>query len=128
MVAPVAYSLAEAYAHGERAWPRLVYDGEQLVGFVMGAFDAEIPPKVSAIWRLNIAADHQRRGYGRFAVKSLCREVLRRGARRLTVRWVPHEHGPEMFYHRLGFRPTGEIVHGEVEGELLITDKLAAEA
>lgn len=122
MVAPVAWSLAEAYAHGEKAWPRVVYDGDQLVGFVMAAIETVSPPTRCGIWRLNIGADHQGRGYGRFAVEAVCREVLRRGGRRLSVRWVPHEHGPEAFYLRLGFRPTGEIIHGEVEGELLLTE------
>jgi hypothetical protein len=32
LVAPVAVSLAEAYAQPEIAWPRLVYDGDELVG------------------------------------------------------------------------------------------------
>ncbi|GAA2760794.1 GNAT family N-acetyltransferase [Actinopolymorpha rutila] len=122
MVAPVAWSLAEAYVHGEKAWPRVVCDGDQLVGFVMAAFDAETAPKRCGIWRLNIAADHQRRGYGRFAVEAVCREVLRRGGQRLSVRWVPDEHGPEDFYRRLGFQPTGQIIHGEVEAELLVTE------
>ncbi|MFB7621002.1 hypothetical protein [Kitasatospora sp. NPDC056181] len=35
LVAPVASSPAEADAYGESAWPRLVYGGERLVGFVM---------------------------------------------------------------------------------------------
>jgi diamine N-acetyltransferase len=122
MVAPVAWSLAEAYAHGETAWPRLVYDGDQPVGFVMAAIETATPPKRCGIWRLNIAADHQRRGYGRFAVEAVCKEVLRRGGTRLSVRWIPDEHGPEKFYLRLGFRPTGEIIHGEVEGELQLTE------
>ena len=121
MVAPVSWSLAEAYAHGEVAWPRLVYDGDQLVGFVMAGIEAVSPPQRCGIWRLNIAADQQRRGYGRFAVEAVCREALRRGGERVSVRWVPDEHGPERFYLRLGFRPTGEIIHGEVEAELLLT-------
>lgn len=46
-MAPVAVSLAEAYAQPRVAWPRLVYDGEQLVGFVMGAFDPHCPARGS---------------------------------------------------------------------------------
>lgn len=38
-VAPVAQSLAEAYVHPDIAWPRLVCDGERVVGFVMAFFD-----------------------------------------------------------------------------------------
>jgi diamine N-acetyltransferase len=33
---------------------------------------------------------------------------------------VRHEHGPEEFYLRLGFRPTGEELFGQVVGELAL--------
>jgi hypothetical protein len=32
LVAPVAWSLADAYTVPDIAWPRLIYDGGQLVG------------------------------------------------------------------------------------------------
>ncbi len=32
-VAPVVQSLAEAYVHSDKAWPRLILDGDQVVGF-----------------------------------------------------------------------------------------------
>jgi diamine N-acetyltransferase len=121
-VAPVVRSLADAYVHGETAWPRLISDGDQLVGFVMGGFDPDSPVDAfrCGIWRLNIAADRQGRGYGRFAVEAVCAEAHRRGQRRVTVLWVPGENGPEDFYLRLGFRPTGEKIHGEVVGALVL--------
>ena len=121
-VAPVVWSLAAAYAYGERAWPRVVYDGDELVAFIMGAFDPgnENPSHRCGIWRLNVSADHQGRGYGRFAVLELVAEARRRGQERVTVSWVPGDHSPEEFYVKLGFRPTGEVVHGEVEGELFL--------
>ena len=124
LVAPVAWSLAEAYAQPEIAWPRLVYDGERLVGFVMAFFDVRFDPDDpddrlrSGLWRLNVAAAEQGRGYGRFAVESVCAEIARRGQSRVTVTWVPGEHGPERFYLRLGFRLTGETSGEEVVGEL----------
>lgn len=122
VVAPVVRSLAEAYAHGETAWPRLIFDGDQLVGFVMAGFDPDCPDDAfrCGIWRLNVAADQQGRGYGRFAVEAVCAEARRRGQRRVTVMWVPDEHGPEEFYLRLGFRPTGREIQGQVVGELML--------
>ncbi|MGH3682594.1 MAG: GNAT family N-acetyltransferase [Natronosporangium sp.] len=121
-VAPVAFSLAEAYANPQTAWPRLVYDGDQLAAFVMGGFDpdSEVDVFRAGIWRLNVAAAHQSKGYGRFAVQAVLAEARRRGQRRATVLWVPGEHGPEGFYLRLGFRPTGQIFHDQVVGELCL--------
>lgn len=122
LVAPVAWSLAEAYAMPEVAWPRLIYDGNQLVGFIMAAFAAEHenPLHHSYLWRLNIGAEHQGKGYGRFAVQELCQEAMRRGHHRLTVGYHAGKHGPEEFYRRLGFHPTGEIDQGETIAELLL--------
>lgn len=120
-VAPVVTSLAEAYASYGTAWPRLVYDGDELVGFVMAAFDpdCEIDFFRCGVWRLNIAAGHQRKGYGTFAVNAVVDEARRRGQRRVTVLWVPGDGGPEAFYRAFGFTPTGETFHGQVVGEFL---------
>lgn len=122
VVAPVAESLAEAYASPEVAWPRLVTDGDggPVIGFVMGALDPgnEISAFRCGIWRLNVAADAQGQGVGRFAVVAVWEEARRRGQDRITVLWERHPHGPEGFYLRLGFRPTGEELFGEVVGEL----------
>ncbi|MFB8033755.1 GNAT family N-acetyltransferase [Streptomyces sp. NPDC056004] len=129
LVKPVAWSLAQAYTTPDIAWPRLIFDGEQLVGFVMAFFDVRFYPDDpndtrlrSGLWRLNIAADQQGRGYGRFAVEAVCEEIRRRGQTRATVTFVPGEHGPEQFYFRLGFRLTGEKAEDEVVGELELSD------
>jgi diamine N-acetyltransferase len=117
-VAPVAWSLAEAYAQPEIAWPRLVYDDDRLVAFVMGAFDPdnELWFFRCGIWRLNVAGEHQGKGYGRFAVDAVLEEARSRGQQRASVLWVPGDGGPESFYLRLGFRPTGETFHDQVVG------------
>ena len=119
-VAPVVMSLAEAYAWSDVAWPRLVYDADRLVAFVMGAFDPDAPVEFfrCGIWRLNVAAAEQGKGYGRFAVESVLDEARQRGQRRATVLWVPGPDGPEGFYAHLGFRPTGEMFDGQVVGAI----------
>lgn len=121
-VAPVAVSLAEAYVNQRTAWPRLVYDGDELAAFVMGGFDPQSPVDFfrAGIWRLNVAAEHQGKGCGRFAVQVVLDEARRRGQNRTTVLWKPGEHGPEEFYLRLGFRPTGQVFHDQVVGELFL--------
>ncbi|MFB6818551.1 GNAT family N-acetyltransferase [Streptomyces sp. NPDC056347] len=129
LVKPVSWSLAQAYATPDVAWPRLILDGDRLVGFVMAFFGIRFRPDDpgdagprSGLWRLNIAADQQGRGYGRFAVAAVCEEIRRRGGTRATVTWVPGEHGPEGFYLGLGFRPTGETSGDQVVGELELGD------
>lgn len=111
-VAPVAVSLAEAYVQPDVAWPRLIYDGESMVGFVMAEFDKTEGEYY--LWRLNIAAGHQRNGYGTFAVSEVARESKRRGATTLLTSYVPGEGTPQGFYERLGFIPTGAVDEGEI--------------
>lgn len=114
-VAPVARSLAEAYAEPEHAWPRLVYAGPRLVGFVMGGFVPGHPLMECTIWRLAVAADAQSRGCGRFAVRVLAEEAARRGHQMLTTAYRRGRGSPEGFYRRLGFQPTGRTRRDLVE-------------
>ncbi|MFJ6460196.1 GNAT family N-acetyltransferase [Streptomyces sp. NPDC091387] len=124
LVKPVAWSLAQAYATPATAWPRLIVDGERLVGFVMAFLDVRFRPEQpddrprSGLWRLNIAAEQQARGYGRFAVEAVNDELRRRGQTRTTVSYVPGARGPEGFYRKLGFRTTGELSGDQVVAEL----------
>ncbi|HEY6741716.1 MAG TPA: GNAT family N-acetyltransferase [Lapillicoccus sp.] len=115
-VAPVVQSIAEAYVT-PTAWPRVVLDGDDVVGFVMANFDPdhELDAFRCGIWRLNVAADAQGRGVGRFAVDAVAEEARRRGQSRITVLWEKGGDGPEGFYLTLGFAPIGELF-GETVG------------
>jgi diamine N-acetyltransferase len=121
-VAPVINSLAEAYVHPNTAWPRVVFSDDTPVAFVMGAFDPEAEPDFfrCGIWRLNVAADHQGNGYGRFAVEAVLAEARSRGEARATVLWIPGEGGPEDFWNAMGFEPTGEEFYGQTVSELFL--------
>ena len=123
-ISPVMQSLAEAYVHPAGvAWPRLIVDGDRTVGFLMAFLDIDWRADGgsvvrSGLWRLNIAADAQGRGYGRFAVESVAAELRRRGTKELYVTWHEGDDGPAEFYLRLGFRRTGELSGGETVGVL----------
>ncbi|MEU0247045.1 GNAT family N-acetyltransferase [Streptomyces sp. NPDC006235] len=124
-VAPVVKSLAEAYVHPGVAWPRLIVDGDRPVGFLMAFLDIDWYEDGSVLrsglWRLNIAAGEQGRGYGRFAVESVAQELRRRGTKEFYVTWHPGPDGPEGFYLGLGFRTNGETSGGQTVGVLELT-------
>lgn len=122
-VSPVVRSLAEAYVHPPGvAWPRLIVDEDRVVGFLMAFLDIDWhgdgSVHRSGLWRLNIAAGEQGRGYGRFAVAAVAGEIRRRGGTELYVSWHPGPDGPEEFYLRLGFRKNGETSGGQTVGVL----------
>ncbi|MFH9006823.1 GNAT family N-acetyltransferase [Streptomyces afghaniensis] len=124
-VAPVVKSLAEASVHPGVAWPRLIVDGDRPVGFLMAFLDIDWYEDGSVLrsglWRLNIAAGEQGKGYGRFAVESVAQELRRRGTKEFYVTWHPGPDGPEGFYLGLGFRPNGETSGGQTVGVLELT-------
>ncbi|WP_328615750.1 GNAT family N-acetyltransferase [Amycolatopsis sp. NBC_00355] len=118
-VASVARSLEDAATTPEgEPWYRAVYAGAEPVGFVMLSWN--VPPGRPGVlgpyflWRLLIDARYQRHGYGR-AVLTLVADLVRAdGGTELLTSHQPDEDGPGPFYRRFGFRPTGEIDHGEV--------------
>lgn len=121
LVEPVVKSLAEAYVHSEYARPRLIVDGEQAVGFVMAFVRIpwhEVPGEDlrSGLWRLNIDAAHQGKGYGTYAVQAICAELRDLGETHAYVTWEPRDGGPGPFYLGLGFRPTGEKSENQIVG------------
>jgi GNAT superfamily N-acetyltransferase len=119
-VTPTSYAIADAYINPVTSWPRVVIDGDQVVGFIRGNFDpdAELEEFRSCIWRINVSADAQGSGIGRFAVEGLAAEARSRGFSRLTVLWESGEDGPEDFFLKLGFRIIGETQYGENIGAL----------
>ena len=121
-IAPPSYAIAEAYYSPETEWPRVVLDGEKVVGFIRGHFDADAsqPEFQSCIWRIHIAAEAQGQGVGRFAVQSLAEEAKSRGFTRLTVMWEPGDEGPGEFFHALGFVDIGQSRYGETIAELAL--------
>jgi diamine N-acetyltransferase len=125
-VAPNAVSLAQALFAPE-AWYRAIYLGEEPVGFVMledQSLRQPMPenPEVG-VCRFMVDARHQRKGVGRAAMLQVIEHVRRKGIfRKLAISYVPGEGSPEQLYLSLGFRPTGEVDHGEVVMELPIAN------
>ncbi len=119
-VANNACSLAEAYVSPERAWPRAIYSDEQPVGFLM--LDL-VPPDEAFIekgkreywlWRLMIDQKHQRKGYGRAAIRAVAAHVRTLPeATHLLTSYKPGDGCAEPFYRGLGFEPFHDPTAGD---------------
>jgi diamine N-acetyltransferase len=121
-----AFLEPETYEHLEQnldpanSWPRVIRDGDEVVGYIMGNFDADAPEEYlrAAIWRIDVAADAQGKGVGRFAVQAFADEARARGFERATVVWAPGEAGPGKFFEAVGFTVVGQTPYGENLGAL----------
>ena len=123
-LAPVSYGIAATVINPQTSWQRVVLDRNEVVGFVSASFDPEAPEEhfSSVLWRINVDADDQGRGIGRFAVESLIEEARNRGVDHVNVIYEAGDGGPEAFFHRVGFTPVGETEYGEVIAEIRLAD------
>lgn len=119
-LAPVSYGVAATVVNPQTTWQRVVVDGDEVVGFVSANFDPDATEEHfrSVLWRINVDADDQGRGVGRFAVEQLIEEARRRGMDHVDVIYEAGEGGPEAFFTRVGFTPRGETEYGEVIAEI----------
>ncbi len=111
-----------------KPWFRAVYADDLPVGFVMLSWNVTPdPPRIIGpwfLWRLLIDVQHQGCGYGREAVKLVADIARDNGAAELLTSYGRGEGGPEPFYRRIGFRPTGERAE---KGEVIVALDLEAE-
>jgi histidinol dehydrogenase len=115
-VATNAVSLAQA-AYRPQGRPFGIHAGGEPIGLLLlwdSRRDPEKPADELYVWRLMIAAEHQRRGHGRAAMQWVVEEARRLGVAQVALSNV--EGNPAgVFYERFGFRYTGHIDDGELE-------------
>jgi len=122
-IAPVSYAMAGPFLDPNSGWSRVVTDEDDgVVGFIMANFDPDALEDEfrSCIWRMNVDADAQGKGAGRFVVEATAEEARKRGFDRLTVLWEPGDDSPEDFFLRVGFVVVGETPYGEKIGALAL--------
>jgi diamine N-acetyltransferase len=121
-LSPVSYGIAATVVNPQTTWQRVVLDDDQVVAFISGNFDPEDPQEHfrSVLWRINVDADDQGKGIGRFAVEALLEEARNRGMDHVNVIYEAGEGGPQAFFERVGFTPVGETEYGEVIAEIRI--------
>jgi diamine N-acetyltransferase len=110
-----------------KSWYRAIYADEQPVGFVMLSWNVTPkPPRIIGpwfLWKLLIDERHQGRGYGREAVRLVADVVRANGAAELLTSCLLGDDGPERFYRRIGFSPTGDF---DEKGEVILALDLRA--
>jgi diamine N-acetyltransferase len=126
-VGTVAGALGDALEIPEgNPWYRAIYADDQPVGFVMLSWNVTPePPRIIGpwfLWKLLVDKRHQGRGYGRAAVRIVADIVRANGAAELLTSCVPGDDGPERFYLRIGFTPTGEL---DENGEIILALNVA---
>lgn len=100
-------------------WYRAIEADGELVGFVMLAEITDAHPE-PYLWRLMIERRHQRRGIGDRVLDLVIEQCRAWDAPSILVSYVEDIGGPEPFYTRRGFVPTGEILDGETEARLML--------
>lgn len=124
-VAPMSDSFRNALLPEEvnggqpELWLRgIAADGEP-VGFVMLVLVTDTFPD-PYLWRFLIDRRHQRRGIGGRVMSMLIEQLRAEGHERLVLSWGTGPGGPELFYRRLGFEPTGNMLDHELEAALVL--------
>jgi diamine N-acetyltransferase len=119
----VQNALADAAEYPQaKPWYRVIYAGDEPIGFVMISWNCEPqPPEIIGpwfLWKLLIDKRYQGRGYGSEVVRQMAELVRAAGATELFTSVVLGEGGgPAGFYERIGFVPTGDL---DVNNEVIV--------
>lgn len=109
-VAPNAVSIAQAYVH-PTAWPRVIYDGDKMIGFVMlNLHDEDIPTEDQPayyLWRFMIHREEQNKGHGKKVLDLITEKARAEKAKFLYTSCDMDGPMPYQFYLSYGFMDTG---------------------
>lgn len=120
-VAPNSVSLAQAWLYRDDGdvYPFAIYDDETVVGFMLLEEDRENEELI--LWRILFPEDHTGKGYGTAAVSLLIHLARASGKyKTLCLDCAPGNVVARHIYDKLGFTPTGEISHGDIEMSLVL--------
>ena len=110
-VASNLFSIAQSKVEPEFR-VQAVYDGEEMVGFVMYGWDEE--EGCHCLARLMVDKNHQGKGYGRAATEAVIERLRAEpGCRQIVLSVNPANANARALYESLGFVKTGEVSYGE---------------
>lgn len=96
---------------------RAIYDGEEMVGFVMFGFDQD--ENKHSLFRLMVDESKQGKGYGRAATRMVLEELRsEESCDSVYLSFVGGNISAERLYESIGFERTGEI--DEQSGEIIM--------
>lgn len=122
MVAPNAVTIAQ-FAYEPAGWVRGLWDGDTAIGLVAmitpsiksPSMEEGDPTDAAYLWRLMIAADQQRKGYGHQAMEIVFQQTRDWGFDKLNTSVVKGDDTALPFYKAFGLIETGRDVDGEIE-------------
>ncbi len=120
-VASNAVSLAQAwlYRDNEDVFPFAIYNDDMPVGFML--LEEDVEEKKLLLWRIMFPQEHTNQGFGSAAIRLLIDLAKTSGRyQALYLTYAPDNAIAEHVYYKLGFRPTGEMEHGELEMRLAL--------
>lgn len=122
-VADNAYSMLQAHYEAQyKLVPLAIYDDDTLVGFVMYGAAQDNGREIWAIWRLMIDVQHQRKGYGRAALRqTIDRMRSTIEADEFYISFMPDNISAKTLYMSFGFEDTGLMDDGEVIYKLTLS-------
>lgn len=120
-VASNAVSLAQAWLYRDNGdvFPFAIYHDDTIVGFMLLEEEAEDNSLI--LWRMMFPPEHENKGYGTAAVKLLIQYAKDSGRyKKLSLICAPDNVIARHIYEKVGFEPTGRILYGDVEMELIL--------
>lgn len=110
-VAPNVFSIAQSKVEPTYR-VQAVYDGEEMVGFVMYGWDEE--EGCHSLARLMVDKNRQGKGYGRAATEAVIERLRAEpGCEQIVLSVNPANANAQALYESLGFVKTGEVSYGE---------------
>lgn len=124
-VAPNTYSLAQAFvglSSGNKLKAFAIYHDKDLVGFILmfrdtGKSNEYGDDDAYDIMRFMIDKNHQNKGYGKMAMKHAIDYIKTQpmgSAEAIYLSFEPENLIAKGLYESLGFKETGQIMHGEL--------------
>ena len=109
-------SLKDAENNADVARPFAIYREGKMVGFAMFAFDEEYEDPFDRywLWRFMIDADHQGKGIGSEALRTIIRYFKDNGANNIRLSTKEDNIKALNLYKRAGFYETGEMNDEEI--------------